>query len=101
MLVFAASPAAAVQYGHPDTQNQYPWVGLMVAYDADGQPLWRCTGSLIDSEKFLTAAHCVGKDTEGNVPATAGIWFEVGPITTDPQYLTNLDANAPDLCAGV
>ena len=99
LLVLATSQVAAVQYGQPDTNNEYEWVGLMVAYDEDGQPLWRCTGSLIDADTFLTAGHCVGQDTEGNVPATAGIWFDVGPITTDPQYLANLDAGAADLCA--
>jgi hypothetical protein len=101
LLVLTAGQAAAVQYGQPDTENAYPWVGLMVAYDADGQPLWRCTGSLISEDRFLTAGHCVGEDTEGNEPATAAIWFDVGPITTDPQYLANLEAGAEDLCAGV
>jgi hypothetical protein len=101
LLALATTQAAAVQYGQPDTDNDYPWVGLMVAYDEDGQPLWRCTGSLISEDTFLTAGHCVGQDTEGNVPATAGIWFDVGPINTDPQYIANLDAGATDLCAGV
>ena len=101
LLALATTQAVAVQYGQPDTDNDYPWVGLMVAYDEDGQPLWRCTGSLIDADTFLTAGHCVGQDTEGNEPATAGIWFDVGPIITDPQYLANLEAEAPDLCAGV
>ena len=101
LLALATTQAAAVQYGQPDTDNDYPWVGLMVAYDEAGQPLWRCTGSLISEDTFLTAGHCVGQDTEGSEPATAGIWFDVGPITTDPQYLANLEAEAPDLCAGV
>lgn len=101
-LALSAGPAAAVQYGSPDTANAYPWVGLMVAYDADGTPLWRCTGSLIAADTFLTAGHCVGVDAAtGDRPATAGIWFDVGPIQTDPQYLANLDAGAADLCAGV
>ena len=52
----AASPAGAVKFGAPDTANQYPWVGLMVAYDEDGNPLWRCTGSLLSKDLFLTAA---------------------------------------------
>jgi hypothetical protein len=101
LLVLTAGQAAAVQYGQPDTENAYPWVGLMVAYDESGQPLWRCTGSLISEDTFLTAGHCVGADTEGNEPATAAIWFDVGPIVTDPQYIANLDAGAADLCAGV
>jgi|SRR5829696_2377455 len=101
LLALTAGSAAAVQYGQPDTDNDYPWVGLMVAYDEDGQPLWRCTGSLIAADTFLTAGHCVGEDTEGNEPASVAIWFEVGPIETDPVYLANLAAEAEDLCAGV
>lgn len=101
LLALSAGQAAAVQYGQPDTDNDYPWVGLLVAYDEDGQPLWRCTGSLIDEDTFLTAGHCVGEDTEGNEPETAAIWFDVGPIQTDPRYLANLEAEATDLCAGV
>ncbi len=34
------------------------YVGLMVAQDADGNPLWRCTGTLLSSTLFLTAGHC-------------------------------------------
>lgn len=36
----------------------HPYVGLMLAQDADGQPLWRCTGTLISPTIFLTAGHC-------------------------------------------
>ena len=50
----AASPANAVKFGTPDTANAYPQVGLMVAVDEDGNPLWRCSGSLIERNLFLT-----------------------------------------------
>jgi Trypsin len=101
----AASPAGAVKFGEPDTANAYPWVGLMVAYDADGNPLWRCTGSLLSRDLFLTAGHCVSDPSaEGGDPVSfIRIWFTEGDeiITTDPQYLANLAAGAEDLCAGV
>ena len=101
----AASPANAVKFGTPDTQNAYPWVGLMVAFDEDGNPLWRCTGSLIEPDLFLTAGHCVSDPSaEGGDPVSfVRIWFTEGDeiIVTDPQYLANLEAEAEDLCAGV
>ena len=101
----AASPAGAVKFGEPDAANAYPWVGLMVAYDEDGNPLWRCTGSLIERNLFLTAGHCVSDPSaEGGDPvAFIRIWFTEGDaiITTDPVYLANLAAGAEDLCAGV
>jgi secreted trypsin-like serine protease len=101
----AASPADAVKFGEPDTANQYPWVGLMVAYDEDGNPLWRCTGSLLSEDLFLTAGHCVSDPSaEGGDPvAFVRIWFTEGDeiINTDPQYLENLAEGADDLCEGV
>lgn len=101
----AASPASAVKFGTPDTANAYPWVGLMVAVDADGDPLWRCTGSLIERNLFLTAGHCVSDPSEpdGDPVESIRIWFTEGDdiIVTDPKYLANVAAGAEDLCAGV
>ena len=101
----AASPASAVKFGTPDTANAYPWVGLMVAVDDDGNPLWRCTGSLIEPDLFLTAGHCVSdpSDPAGDPVDSIRIWFTDGAeiIDTDPQYLANLAAGAANLCAGV
>ena len=104
-LAIGAAPANAVKFGTPDTGNVYPWVGLMVAVDEDGNPLWRCTGSLIEPNLFLTAGHCVSDPSaEGGDPvASIRIWFTDGAeiINTDPKYLANLAAGAEDLCAGV
>ena len=101
----AASPADAVKFGDPDTENVYPWVGLMVAFDEDGNPLWRCTGSLLSDDLFLTAGHCVSDPSaeDGDPVAFVRIWFTVGDeiIETDPQYLANIAAGVEDLCAGV
>lgn len=50
---------------------KHPYVGLMVAQDADGKPLWRCSGTLLSSRVFLTAGHCV------ETPAAhVEIWFD-------------------------
>jgi hypothetical protein len=72
MLVLVA-PAAAVQYGQPDG-NGHPYVGLVSFHNAAGVPLWRCTGTLVSSTVFLTAAHC----TEAPA-AKAVIWFSPIP----------------------
>lgn len=62
--------AAAITDGEPDGTD-HPYVGLAVFDDADGNPLWRCSGTLIAPTVFLTAGHC----TES--PAVrASIWFE-------------------------
>lgn len=69
-VVFAVGPAGAVQYGQPD-DGRHPYVGLLVAFDASGARLWRCTGSLVAPSALLTAAHCVDR------PATSvRVWFD-------------------------
>jgi V8-like Glu-specific endopeptidase len=49
----------------------HPYVGLMVAQAADGSPLWRCSGTLLSPQIFLTAGHC----TEAPA-AHVEIWFD-------------------------
>lgn len=63
-------PAMAVKYGELD-DGSYPIVGLMVALDADGNPLWRCSGTLLAPRLYLTAGHCTQAPA-----ARATIWFE-------------------------
>jgi secreted trypsin-like serine protease len=79
ILVLAVSPVGAVSDGELDG-NGHPYVGLMVAQDAKGNPLWRCSGTLLSSTLFLTAGHCTeapaahieiwfAADVESGVPA--------------------------------
>ena len=70
VLMVTAIPVGAVTNGTLDDDG-HPFVGLMVADDADGNPLWRCSGTLISPTVFLTAGHC----TEAPA-ARATIWFE-------------------------
>ena len=53
----AATPAQAITYGTPDTNNRYPFVGALVGtFDNGTYPY--CSGTLISPTVFLTAAHC-------------------------------------------
>ena len=65
-----ALPASAITDGSPDG-DAHPYVGLMVAQDGDGNPLWRCSGTLISPTLFLTAGHCTEAPAEH-----AEIWFD-------------------------
>ena len=56
-LCFAAPVAFAVTDGELDG-NRHPNVGLMVALDAVGNPMWRCSGTLVSPRHYLTAGHC-------------------------------------------
>ena len=68
LTIGAASPAAAIRYGEPD-DGEHPFVGLMIAV-VDGEPAWRCSGTLLSPTHFLTAGHC----TDG--ADSAIVWFE-------------------------
>jgi secreted trypsin-like serine protease len=100
LLLTMIVPAGAVTDGELDG-DAHPYVGLMVAKDADGTPLWRCSGTLLSSRLFLTAGHC----TESPA-ASAEIWFDAdltdaaahnypntgdvsGTTYTHPQYDPN------------
>lgn len=70
ILAIVASPVAAVTYGDLDGEG-HPYVGLMIAQDANGNPLWRCSGTLLSPTIFLTAGHCT------DAPAAhVEIWFD-------------------------
>jgi secreted trypsin-like serine protease len=103
-LVLALSTigaASAVTDGELDG-NRHPYVGLMVAQDADGNPLWRCSGTLLNSTLFLTAGHCTeapaahveiwfASDVESGIPANG--YPNKGDVGgtpyTHPQYNPN------------
>jgi V8-like Glu-specific endopeptidase len=101
LLAVTFVPAFAVTDGGLDGDG-HPYVGLMVAQDADGNPLWRCSGTLLSSTLFLTAGHCTESpaahveiwfdaDVESGIPAN-GYPFagDVGGTPyTHPQYNPN------------
>jgi hypothetical protein len=69
-LAIGIAPAGAITDGELDG-NGHPYVGLMVAQDSGGNPLWRCSGTLMSATLFLTAGHC----TEAPA-AHVEIWFD-------------------------
>jgi secreted trypsin-like serine protease len=104
MLVLVLSVmgvASAISDGELDGEG-HPYVGLMVAQDENGNPLWRCSGTLLSDRLFLTAGHCTESpaaqaeiwfdaDVESGIPAN-GYPFsgDVGGTTyTHPQYDPN------------
>lgn len=100
-LFVTVAPAGAVTDGELDG-NGHPYVGLMVAQDAAGNPLWRCSGTLLSSKLFLTAGHCTespaahveiwfAADVESGIPGN-GYPFDGdvgGTPYTHPQYDPN------------
>lgn len=70
LSLVATDSALAVTDGELDG-DEHPYVGLMVAQDSDGNPMWRCSGTLLSPKLFLTAGHC----TEAPA-ARIEIWFD-------------------------
>lgn len=71
LTLLLAIPVAAITRGGELDGDDHPYVGLMVADDASGNPLWRCSGSLISPTVYVTAGHCTESPAAG-----ATIWFE-------------------------
>ena len=101
-ILAVATPAYAVTSGDLDG-NGHPYVGLMVAQDKDGNPLWRCSGTLISPRLYLTAGHCTeapaahveiwfDADVESGIPEN-GYPFE-GPVSGTPYTHPSYNPNA-------
>jgi hypothetical protein len=86
-LLLGAGGAMAITNPQTDAGN-HPYVGLMVALDKDGFPLWRCSGSELTPTVYLTAGHCTAAPAKYAV-----VWFAQGPVTTDPAYLAAVAAS--------
>jgi secreted trypsin-like serine protease len=84
-VLAVTQPAGAITKGGEPDGEDHPYVGLMVADDADGNPMWRCSGTLISPTVYVTAGHC----TDG--ADTATIWFET-TLEPDPGDLGYPDA---------
>jgi secreted trypsin-like serine protease len=101
IVATATGPAQAITDGEKDGER-HPYVGIMVAQDAKGNPLWRCSGTLIAPKLFLTAGHCTeapaakaeiwfASDVESGIPAN-GYPFKgeaSGTTYTHPQFNPN------------
>lgn len=80
LMAALSIPASAITDGVLDGED-HPYVGLMVAKDAAGEPLWRCSGAMISSTVYVTAGHCVEPPA-----AQAEIWFESDLMPTPSDY---------------
>jgi hypothetical protein len=93
-LAIGIVPAGAITNGTPDGEG-HPYVGLMVAKNAAGVPLWRCSGTLMSPTVFMVAGHC----TEAPA-ASIVIWFSSGLPSGIPLG-TGYPAAGPNPCAGI
>jgi len=96
VLAMTATAAYAIT-GTYVNDYEHPFVGLVVFYDADGEFIWRCSGSLISPTEFLTAGHCADTD-EGAV--TARVYFQQDAgANYDPVTQVDPVSGYPETCA--
>jgi hypothetical protein len=97
VVLFAlAAPAFAIT-GNWVEDFEHPFVGLVVFYDAKGEFLWRCSGSLISPTKLVTAGHCT--DTaEGAVSARVYFQQNAG-ANFNPATGVDPVSGYPETCA--
>ena len=79
LLAASIGSALAITDGEYDGDG-HPFVGIMVAFDGSGNPMWRCSGTLLSPTVFLTAGHCTSAPA-----AHVEIWF----YSTEAEVLAN------------
>ncbi len=90
-LLLMATPAQAIVYGEPDG-NGHPNVGAVLAdWDEDNPGIeLLCSGTLIDEDIFLTAAHCTAFLESLDIPNNQ-IWVsfdqDVDPVTNRTRLI--------------
>jgi hypothetical protein len=87
-------PAGAITNGTPDLEG-HPYVGLMVAKNSVGAPLWRCSGTLMSPTVFMVAGHCTEPPA-----AEIEIWFSSGFPNGIPLG-AGFPAAGANPCAGI
>ncbi len=105
VAVAATAPtASAVTYGEPDA-GEHPYVGFMIYFDP-AEPGWfSCSGTRLDEDTLLTAAHCTyGVGTDGEVvldpdgaPITTGgtdVWVTFGEVDVLAGWPARADSPA-------
>jgi secreted trypsin-like serine protease len=96
LLMLLPASAGAITNGEPDG-NDHPFVGMLAFYDASGEYLHRCTGTLMSERVVLTASHCtfgtssarVYFDTEVTADYRNGKGGVVGTPVTHPAFNPN------------
>ncbi len=82
-LVFSSvQVASAITDGYPDG-NGHPYVVLLLM-DVGGEPMYRCSGTLLSPTVLVTAGHCTSN--EPGIPYSGMRVFNEADVQSDPTY---------------
>jgi hypothetical protein len=90
-IALVPGPAGAITYGEPDSPNPHRNVGALIAdWDEENPgPEQLCTGTLISSRYYLTAAHCTAfLEQIGVTQAWVSFDADVDPVTASTTLLS-------------
>jgi hypothetical protein len=96
VLAVAVSPVFAIT-GNFVKDNEHPFVGLVVFYDASGEFIWRCSGTLLNPTTFLTAGHCA--DIVGGADSARVYFQQDAGVNYDPTTQVDPVSGYPEYCA--
>jgi hypothetical protein len=87
-----ATPVFGITFGQPDGDG-HPNVGAMIVQEPDGVKYLYCSGTLIEPDVFLTAAHCTaaaaayGADPHDAYVTFDSVWDENASLHRGTYYL--------------
>lgn len=87
-----ATPVFGITFGQPDGDG-HPNVGAMIVQEPDGVKYLYCSGTLIEPDVFLTAAHCTaaaadyGADPHDTYVTFDSVWDENASLHRGTYYL--------------
>lgn len=73
LLACVGVPSAGAVTGNSQQDFVHSYVGLVAFYDAAGNRLYRCSGSMISPRAMLTAGHCADPSTRA---VSARVWLD-------------------------
>jgi len=104
-IVAVAAPVGAITYGEPD-DGEHPYVGFIIYWVPSEEAWFSCSGTLLDNDTFLTAAHCtygIGTDGEevvvgGEVLTDGGtdVWATFGAEDVLAGFPSRADFDTPE-----
>jgi secreted trypsin-like serine protease len=95
-MVVVVTTAFAIT-GNWVKDDEHPFVGLVVYYDASGDFIWRCSGSLVSPTKVVTAGHC--SDTAGGAVSARVYFQQDAGANYDPVTQKDSVTGYPEECA--